>query len=109
MKRLSMVMAVASALLAGCSSDHPTSGVIVRKDYRPPSTSVILTGGKHPVPVTIHHPAKWTIVIQLDDTTDDTGQRLIYVEEAEWNKLNVGDEWEKAYVAVGAIEKEKPQ
>ena len=94
MKRLMLLLLL--CVLAGCEA-KPLYGTIVRKIYRPAWTEVRMQKvGKSEIPLTIHHPPEWNLVIQKEGTQSDEGQQLIIVGEETYKRLEVGRTWYRA-------------
>lgn len=74
----------------------PLEGVIIRKSYRPAWTQhSFIMAGKVMVPTQIHHPESWWLVVQETGTKGDAGQFCFEVTKAAYQRLAVGDDWER--------------
>lgn len=80
-----MRRAIAAAALLALTACSPDSGTVVAKGYSPPWTQVVMSGK---VIVPIVHPACYRIVLRDGDRD---GSRCI--DRAEWELIEVGDEW----------------
>jgi len=75
-----------------------TSGIIVQKGFTPAHTTVVLQQvGKVSVPQTIHHPDRWSFLVELGGAIDaETDEVDVSVDV--YDKLNIGD-----HVSVRAV------
>ena len=67
-----------------------TSGILIQKGFTPAHTTMVMQQvGKVMVPTTIHHPDRWTFLVELGGAID-VEQAGVDVSEETYNELNVG-------------------
>lgn len=81
--------------VVGCGESGPLYGTVVRKQHKPAWTETRLVrkhDGGYRVE-TRRHPPQWSIVLQIEDTEGDEGQRWIVISEERYDSVEVGGMW----------------